>query len=550
MLKGIKINNYALIDSIEMSFNSGMTSITGETGAGKSILLGGLSLVLGSRVDNSKIINKQTKCFVEATFDINEYDLNSFFDLNSLDYEKETILRREVIPSGKSRAFINDTPVNLDVLSKLGNTLIDIHSQHNNLTLLDNNFKYLILDSLSNNEKLVMDYNKEFDSLKEIEIEIEKVEKNKLNLDEQSDYNNYLLKEFEGLNLEDLNINNLKEQVKELDNIEETLIISANIINEINIDEIGVNDKLSFYIREINKISENSSKLKSFKNKFIQIKNDLMDLTNDYESYINNLESKDTESNVFKETLDLIYSLQNKHRVNSIEELINIKNGLLKKIDDYENFDKKIMKLKLKRDSITKSLNKLADRLHQGRKKVIPIFIDKMNNNFMDLGMENSKIKIEISKSKELQKNGNSLIEFLFKGNKGTNYNELKNIASGGEVSRIMLSIKSILSKYKKLSAIIFDEIDTGVSGIVSSKVANLMYNMSRNMQVLTITHLPQVASKGDNHFKVFKYEYQNRTITDIKLLNKSDRINEIAEMLSGKKLNKSAKELANQLLN
>ena len=550
MLKEIKINNYALIDSIEMSFNSGMTSITGETGAGKSILLGGLSLVLGSRVDNSKIINKQTKCFVEATFDINEYDLNSFFDLNSLDYEKETILRREVIPSGKSRAFINDTPVNLDVLSKLGNTLIDIHSQHNNLTLLDNNFKYLILDSLSNNEKLVMDYNKEFDSLKEIEIEIEKVEKNKLNLDEQSDYNNYLLKEFEGLKLEDLNINNLKEQVKELDNIEETITISANIINEINNDEIGINDKLSFYVREINKISENSSKLKSLKNKFIEIKNDLMDLTNDYESYINNLESKDTESNIFKESLDLIYSLQNKHRVNSIEELINIKNDLLKKIDDHENFDKKIMKLKLKRDNIIKSLNKVADILHQGRKKVIPIFIEKMNNNFMDLGMKNSKIKIEISKSKELKKNGNSLIEFLFKGNKGTNYNELKNIASGGEVSRIMLSIKSILSKYKKLSAIIFDEIDTGVSGIVSSKVANLMYNMSRNMQVLTITHLPQVASKGDNHFKVYKYEDRNRTITDIKLLNKSDRINEIAEMLSGKKLNKSAKELANQLLN
>ena len=550
MLKEIKINNYALIDSIEMSFNSGMTSITGETGAGKSILLGGLSLVLGSRVDNSKIINKQTKCFVEATFDINEYDLKSFFDLNSLDYEKETILRREVIPSGKSRAFINDTPVNLDVLSKLGNTLIDVHSQHNNLTLLDNNFKYIILDTLSNNEKLVVDYNKEFGALKEIEIEIEKIEKNKLNLDKQSDYNNYLLKEFEGLKLEDLNLNNLKEQVKELDNIEETLTISANIINEINNDEIGVNDKLSFYVREINKISENSSKLKSFKNKFIEIKNDLIDLTNDYESYINNLESKDTESNVFKESLDLIYSLQNKHRVNSIEELINIKNDLLKKIDDHENFDKKIMKLKLKRDNIIKSLNKVADRLHQGRKKAIPIFIEKMNNNFMDLGMENSKIKIEISKSKELQKNGNSLIEFLFKGNKGTNYNELKNIASRGEVSRIMLSIKSILSKYKKLSAIIFDEIDTGVSGIVSSKVANLMYNMSRNMQVLTITHLPQVASKGDNHFKVFKYEDQNRTITDIKLLNKSERINEIAEMLSGKKLNKSAKELANQLLN
>jgi len=527
MLKEIKINNYALIDSIEMSFKPGMTSITGETGAGKSILLGGLSLVLGSRVDNSKIINKHTKCFVEAIFDIGEYDLKSFFNLNSLDYEKETILRREINPSGKSRAFINDTPVNLDILSKLGNNLIDVHSQHNNLNLLDNNFKYLILDSLSNNEQLVLDYKNEFDDLKEIEKEIQQIEINKANLDEQSDYNKHLYKEFEGLKLEDINIDNLKEQVKEIDNIEETLAISTNVINEINNDEVGISDKISFYIRELNKISENSSKLEKFKNKFIDIKNDLTDLTTDYEFYINNLESKDTESNIFKESLDLIYSLQNKHRVNSIEELIEIKNDLLKKIDDHENFDKTILKLNSKRDKILKSLNKVADKIHKGRETAIPVFIEKMNNNFKDLGMENSKIKINISKSKELQ-----------------------NIASGGEVSRIMLSIKSILSKYKKLSAIIFDEIDTGVSGIVSSKVANLMYNMSRNMQVLTITHLPQVASKGDNHFKVFKYEGQDRTITDIKLLNKTDRVNEIAEMLSGKKLNKSAKQLANQLLN
>lgn len=550
MLKEIKINNYALIDSIKMSFKPGMTSITGETGAGKSILLGGLSLVLGSRVDNSKIINKDTKCFVEAIFDIGEYDLKTFFVINSLDYEKETILRREVIPSGKSRAFINDTPVNLDVLSKLGNNLIDIHSQHNNLNILDNNFKYLILDSLSNNEELVLDYKKGFNDLKEIEKEIEKIEMNKTNLDEQSDYNKYLFKEFEGIKLENINIDNLKEEVKEIDNIDETLEISTNIINQINSDEVGVSDKLSLYIRELNKISDNSSKLESFKNKFIEIKNDLMDLTADYENYINSLESKDKESYVLKESLDLIYSLQNKHRVNSIEELIEIKNQLLKKIDDHENFDKTLLELNLRRDKTLKRLNKVADNIHKGREKAIPVFIEKMNNNFKDLGMENSKIKINISKSNELQNNGNSLIDFLFKGNKGTSYNELKNIASGGELSRIMLSIKSILSKYRKLSAIIFDEIDTGVSGIVSSKVANLMYNMSRNMQVLSITHLPQVASKGDNHFKVFKYEDQNRTITDIKLLNKSDRVNEIAEMLSGKKLNKSAKELANQLLN
>ncbi|MFL2628638.1 MAG: DNA repair protein RecN [Candidatus Marisimplicoccus sp.] len=550
MLKEIKIKNYALIDSIEMSFKSGMTSITGETGAGKSILLGGLSLVLGSRVDNSKIINKNTKCFVEAVFDIGEYDLNSFFVLNSLDFEKETILRREVIPSGKSRAFINDTPVNLDILSKLGNTLIDVHSQHNNLNLLDNNFKYMILDSLSNNEKLMLDYKKDFSNLKEIEKEIEEIKMNKAKLDEQSDYNKYLFKEFEGLKLEEINIDNLKEQVKEIDNIEETLTISTSVINEINNDEVGVNDKLSFYIRELNKISENSSKLEIFKNKLIEIKNDLMDLTLDYESYINNLESKDIESNVLKESLDLIYSLQNKHRVDSIKELIEIKNDLLKKIDDHENFDKILVKLNIKKDKILRSLNKVADKMHKRREKAIPVFIEKMNNNFNDLGMENSKIRIDISKSKELQNNGNSLIDFLFKGNKGTSYNELKNIASGGEVSRIMLSIKSILSNYKKLSAIIFDEIDTGVSGIVSSKVANLMYNMSRNMQVLAITHLPQVASKGDHHFKVFKQEDLNRTITDIKLLNKADRVNEIAEMLSGKKLNKSAKELANQLLN
>ena len=550
MLKEIKINNYALIDSIEMSFKPGMTSITGETGAGKSILLGGLSLVLGSRVDNSKIINKNIKCFVEAIFDTTEYDLKSFFELNSLDYERETILRREVIPSGKSRAFINDTPVNLDVLSKLGNTLIDVHSQNNNLSLLDNNFKYMILDSLANNEKLVLDYKKKYNDLKEIEKEIEKIEQNKLNLDEQSDYNKYLLKEFEGLNLEDIDIDELKDQVKELDNLEETLAISVNVINEINNDEIGINDKLSLYIKEINKISENSSKLESFRKKFIEIKNDLTDLTSDYESYIENLESKDTKSNILKESLDLIYSLQNKHRVNSIDELIEIKNDLLKKIDDHKNFDNIISKLSLKREGISKSLYAIANKLHIGREKAIPVFIEKMNNNFSDLGMENSKIKIDITKSKELLNNGNSLIDLLFKSNKGTSFNELKNIASGGEISRIMLSIKSILSKYRKLSAIIFDEIDTGVSGIVSSKVANLMYNMSKNMQVLTITHIPQVASKGDSHFKVFKNEDESRTVTNIKLLNKSDRVDEIAEMLSGKKLNKSAKELANQLLN
>ena len=550
MLKEIKINNYALIDSIEMSFKPGMTSITGETGAGKSILLGGLSLVLGSRVDNSKIINKNIKCFVEAIFDTTEYDLKSFFELNSLDYERETILRREVIPSGKSRAFINDTPVNLDVLSKLGNTLIDIHSQNNNLSLLDNNFKYMILDSLANNEKLVLDYKKEYNDLKEIEKEIEKIEQNKLNLDEQSDYNKYLLKEFEGLNLEDIDIDELKDQVKELDNLEETLTISVNVINEINNDEIGINDKLSLYIKEINKISENSSKLESFRKKFIEIKNDLTDLTSDYESYIENLESKDTKSNILKESLDLIYSLQNKHRVNSIDELIEIKNDLLKKIDDHKNFDNIISKLSLKREGIIKSLYTIANKLHNGREKAISVFTEKMNNNFSDLGMENSKIKIDITKSKELLNNGNSLIDLLFKSNKGTSFNELKNIASGGEISRIMLSIKSILSKYRKLSAIIFDEIDTGVSGIVSSKVANLMYNMSKNMQVLTITHIPQVASKGDSHFKVFKHEDESRTVTNIKLLNKSDRVDEIAEMLSGKKLNKSAKELANQLLN
>ena len=550
MLKEIKINNYALIDSIEMSFKPGMTSITGETGAGKSILLGGLSLVLGSRVDNSKIINKNIKCFVEAIFDTTEYDLKSFFELNSLDYERETILRREVIPSGKSRAFINDTPVNLDVLSKLGNTLIDVHSQNNNLSLLDNNFKYMILDSLANNEKLVLDYKNEYNDLKEIEKEIEKIEQNKLNLDEQSDYNKYLLKEFEGLNLEDIDIDELKDQVKELDNLEETLTISVNVINEINNDEIGINDKLSLYIKEINKISENSSKLESFRKKFIEIKNDLTDLTSDYEAYIENLEAKDTKSNILKESLDLIYSLQNKHRVNSIDELIEIKNDLLKKIDDHKNFDNIISKLSLKREGISKSLYTIANKLHIGREKAIPVFIEKMNNNFSDLGMENSKIKIDITKSKELLNNGNSLIDLLFKSNKGTSFNELKNIASGGEISRIMLSIKSILSKYRKLSAIIFDEIDTGVSGIVSSKVANLMYNMSKNMQVLTITHIPQVASKGDSHFKVFKHEDESRTVTNIKLLNKSDRVDEIAEMLSGKKLNKSAKELANQLLN
>ena len=550
MLKRLKINNYALIDSIEISFDKGMTSITGETGAGKSIILGGLSMVLGSRIDNSKIINKNKKCFVESEFDLGDQNLEEFFKINDLDYEDITIIRREVNESGKSRAFINDTPVKLDLLSSLTNKLIDVHSQFNNLSILDSNFIFLILDSLSNNHDKYSTYLNQFKSLKVIERKIydKKIIRDKLNSD--LDYNKFLLNEFDQLNFDNLNVEDLDNKVKEGDNIDQIKEILSHINNEFNTDEIGISDKLSQIIKSLSKVANTSSRLSHLTENLNLVNENINQIVNDSESILEDISNSDENINKLRDKLDKIYSLQNKHKVDSIDSLLKIREDLENKISSHDNIDLEIEQLEAKMKLLNTDLLFMANKIHDKRKSIIPEFEILMNKNLSELGMEKSDIKIDLSESDIIQKNGISEGKFLFRSVKGNHYSELKEIASGGEISRVMLSIKSILSNFTKLSSIIFDEIDTGISGSVSSKVAELMKYMSDKMQVIVITHTAQVASKGDFHYKVYKKEENNKIITDVKLLSDKERVNEIAEMLSGDKSNKSANELANELLN
>ncbi len=550
MLKRLKINNYALIDSIEISFDKGMTSITGETGAGKSIILGGLSMVLGSRIDNSKIINKNKKCFVESEFDLRDQNLVNFFKSNDLDYDDITIIRREVNESGKSRAFINDTPVKLDLLSSLTNKLIDVHSQFNNLNILDSNFIFLILDSLSKNQDKYSVYLNRFKSLKVIERQIDdkKIIRDKLNSD--LDYNKFLFNEFDELNFDNLNVEDLDNKVKEGDNIDQIKEILSHINNEFNTSEIGISEKISQIIKSLSKVANTSSRLNDLTQNLSLVNENLNQIVNDSESILEDISNSDENIDNLRDTLDKIYSLQNKHKVDSIDKLLKLKQDLANKISSHDNLDLEIEQLEVKVKLLNTDLLLMANKIHDKRKSIIPEFEILMNKNLSELGMEKSNIKIDLSKSDTIQKNGVSEGKFLFRSVKGNHYNELKEIASGGEISRVMLSIKSILSNFTKLSSIIFDEIDTGISGSVSSKVAELMKYMSDKMQVIVITHTPQVASKGDFHFKVYKREENNKVITDVKLLSDKERVNEIAEMLSGDKSNKSANELANELLN
>ena len=550
MLKRLRISNYALIDNVEISFENGMTSITGETGAGKSILLGGLSLVLGSRVDNTKIINKDKKCFVEATFDLNGQNLEVFFSDNDLDFDNQTIIRREINQSGKSRAFVNDTPVRLDQLSSLTNSLLDIHSQFNNLNILDTNFIFLILDSLSNNTINFNTYTNDFRSLMALEKKIQEKEIQRDTLDSDLDYNNYLLNEFKSIDLDNVDLEDIENKVKEADNLDDIKEALSLINEEFNSEHVGISEKLSNIVRKLNKVSGSSNRINSLADSLSSIIQNLNDMIDDSQSILDDLSNSEEDINQLRGNLDRIYTLQNKHRVSSIDELIKIKENLILLVDGHQDIDQEIKDLKSSKDILLKDLISRANLIHKKRYSVKNDFEKLLNQNLSELGMNNSEIKIDLSKTESIQKNGFSEGRFLLKSNKGDKYSDLRNIASGGEVSRIMLSIKSILSSYIKLSTIIFDEIDTGISGSVSSKVADLMDQMSKNMQVIVITHTPQVASKGDFHYKVFKKEVENKIITDIKLLNDKERVKEIAEMLSGDKSNKSANELANELLN
>ena len=549
MLTTLAISNYALIDTLHTEFSEGLSIITGETGAGKSILLGALGLVMGNRADLNSLKDKDKKCVIEAKFQISNYQLEGFFAEEDLDYENETIIRREILPSGKSRAFINDTPVTLAVLTELNNQLIDVHSQHKTVQLSETSYQFQIVDALANNADLIANYKKSLKIYRKLQTQLQSLLQAQAAAKQEYDYNSHLYNELFVANFKVNEQDELEETVEKLNNIEVIKVGLAESLQIASDDQIGIQLLLQTLRNSLLKIARYSSEYEGFLKRIESVKIELDDVVEELEKSNENVDFDPLEITNFNERLQLLYALQKKHNVSTIAELEAVKMDLEEKINQVENSESILQNKKKEIALIESELLKLAKNIHDLRAKAIPVLSKQLQDVLAKLGMENATFKIELQPSKEFLSNGNDELNFLFSANKGSHYDELKKVASGGEMSRIMLGVKLILSKYSKLPTIIFDEIDTGVSGDVSNKIAEVMEEMSAYMQVITITHLPQIAAKGTSHYKVYKKEVNDVTTTFLKPLTQSERVEELAEMLGGKQLTSSALEHAKELL-
>ncbi len=550
MLVHLSIKNYALIDNLNVDFTNGFTCITGETGAGKSILLGGLSLVLGKRADLSSLRNKDNKCVIEAEFQIEKYNLKPFFKDNDLEYEERTIIRREIQPSGKSRAFINDSPVTLDILSRLGSGLIDVHSQHQTLQLTDNDFQLKVIDALADNKAQLTDYASKLRLYRTTSKELSELVDFQKEANKEHDYNSFLLEELQAAPLKLGVQEELEEQYEQLNNVENILELISSGHQLLNDEQVGIVSLLTELKQVANKLSGFGSQYADLNQRIQSVFIEVDDIASELQNY-----QEGTEANpqLLEETntkLQQLYDLQKKHGVQEVSELLQIREDLSEKVSVTENLEADIERKENELADQKVALQKAADVLTARRKKVVPELKKQLESSLKALGMPSATFKIELFKANDFKANGADGLTFLFSANKGGDYGELKKVASGGELSRIMLTIKSILAKYENLPTIMFDEIDTGVSGEISGKMGDIMQAMSKSMQVFSITHLPQVASKGDHHFKVYKQEEGAVTKTNMKQLNNEERVVELAEMLGGKELSDSAMAHARQLLN
>ncbi|NHF59302.1 DNA repair protein RecN [Flavobacteriaceae bacterium TP-CH-4] len=550
MLTNLAIKNYALIDDLNVSFTDGFTVITGETGAGKSILLGGLSLVLGKRADLGSLRDKDTKCVIEAEFQIDKYGLNSFFDKNDLEYAASTIIRREIHPSGKSRAFINDSPVTLDILTDLGGRLIDVHSQHQTLKLTENEFQLKVIDALANNSKDLLDYQKQLATYKETSKALQELIDFQKEADKEHDYNTFLLQELEQASLQEGMQEDLEAQYEQLNNVETILEQLSKGYQLLNDEQVGVLTLLAELKQASNKLSDYGNQYAQLNERIQSVFIEIDDISNELESFRDTTEANPAQLEEVNAKLQLLYDLQRKHDAQDVDELLAVKKRISEKVSATENLAADIQEKGELLLSQKEVLEKLASSIHMKRQKAIPELQRQLLENLSNLGMSSASFNIELHPSESFKDSGKDDLTFLFSANKGTNFGELKKIASGGELSRIMLTIKSILARYEQLPTMMFDEIDTGVSGEISHKMGDIMQAMSSGMQVFSITHLPQVASKGHQHFKVFKEEDGNTTHTRMRRLSQDERVVELAEMLGGKSLSDAALAHAKQLLN
>jgi DNA repair protein RecN (Recombination protein N) len=550
LISKLSIKNFALIDDVCVEFSSGLTSITGETGAGKSILLGALSLILGKRADLNSIRNKSLKCIVEAEFILEENHFLKLFNEYELDYDAHTIIRRELLPSGKSRAFVNDTPVTLSKLQSISKHLLDIHSQHETLSLFSETYQLEILDVLAGNLVLLENYTEKLKDFTEISETISALIYKKESASKELDYNTFLYNELVAANLKNANQDVLEETYSKLNNteaIQETMTSVNSLFNEESHGALNILKEARSLLLKLNSVSSDFESLYDRLNSVII---EMDDVSEEILNVSSGIEADPLLLNEINDKLQAIYKLQQKHSVSTISELIEIQDSLEEKIDITHNLDGEIEKLEVFQENLNKTVKELANKIHNKRIGVIPTLKNKLTNILNDLGMPNAVFKFELTTTNAFRKNGTDSLLLLFTANKGHDFRPLNKVASGGELSRIMLSIKAVIAQYKQLPTAIFDEIDSGISGEIAYKMADILKEMSLTMQMFAITHQPQLAAVGNQHFKIFKEDVNNITETKIKTLTKEDRIFEIAEMIGGKNKSVSAINQAKELLN
>ena len=549
MLTALSIKNYALIDDLKVDFPEGFIIITGETGSGKSIMLDALSLILGKRADMSALRNKEEKCIIEAEFSLQNYEFQSLFQELDIDYDPQTIIRREILPSGKSRAFVNDVPATLEVLSRLGQVLVDIHSQHQTLALSDTSFQFAIIDAMANNKCLLTEYVQLHQLLKKEQKKLEELIEFQKNAKKEYDYNLHQLKELKSATLEEGILEELEESYEEASNIEDIKENVSESLYLLNDENIGILNNLRELKRSFSSLTEYKQLYRDLYERIESAFLELEDLASEISDIDESIEADPDNLEQISKQLNKIYSLQKKHSVATVEELIAIQQELEEAVSKTESVDIDLTKQKkIVEEQHTATLKK-ANQLHKAREKVIPALDKKLTNFMHELGMPNGRFSITLTATNTFFANGNDELSFLFSANKGGDFGQLKKVASGGELSRIMLAVKAIMAEHTALPTIMFDEIDTGVSGEISQKMGDIMKQMSQNRQVFAITHLPQIAAKGAYHFKVFKEDSKGKTTTHLKLLTEEERVTELSEMLEGKNSGTSARNHAMELL-
>ncbi|WP_311338819.1 DNA repair protein RecN [Capnocytophaga leadbetteri] len=549
MLTALSIKNYALIDDLKVDFPEGFIIITGETGSGKSIMLDALSLILGKRADMSALRNKEEKCIIEAEFSLQNYEFQPLFQELDIDYDPQTIIRREILPSGKSRAFVNDVPATLEVLSRLGQVLVDIHSQHQTLALSDTSFQFAIIDAMANNKPLLTEYVQLHQLLKKEQKKLEELIEFQKNAKKEYDYNLHQLKELKSATLEEGILEELEESYEEASNIEDIKENVSESLYLLNDENIGILNNLRELKRSFSSLTEYKQLYRDLYERIESAFLELEDLASEISDIDESIEADPDNLEQISKQLNKIYSLQKKHSVATVEELIAIQQELEEAVSKTESVDIDLNKQKkIVEEQHTATLKK-ANQLHKAREKVIPALDKKLTNFMHELGMPNGRFSITLTATDTFFANGNDELSFLFSANKGGDFGQLKKVASGGELSRIMLAVKAIMAEHTALPTIMFDEIDTGVSGEISQKMGDIMKQMSQNRQVFAITHLPQIAAKGAYHFKVFKEDSKGKTTTHLKLLTEEERITELSEMLEGKNSGASARNHAIELL-